>query len=465
MRERRISVWVYNSDGEARLEGEAHMTQHRDGRSRMSRREFFRRAAAAGIAMPSAAAILAACGSGAQKNVDTGSSDGGGSTSQFGTGGIAGAPYPLARANAPVTWKVQPDNPVIDSGMQPEKNATLQVLRWPYYLDNGVLKAFEQEYGCKIAVTEYADMDKGIAKINSGQGDFDVIYGVNVWALGRSIAAGLIRPINHDYVPNLANNVWDSFQSPFYDVGSQFSTPYSVWNTGIFWRNDKLDIDPASMSSPYDVFWDDPPQDKTALLANAQDVLAMPMFRDGRTDVNVTDPAIITKAKNDITEIAEKAGNIRYDHVDYTTLPAGKTYLHQSWSGNASDAVVFLTDLSDADNLSYYWPGTDGHPANVDNDLGLMLKSGKNPVLSHLLLNWFLDPKNALDNFTNTTGYQQPLKEFTPEEMVSSGIVPEHLSTVIVAEEDFDKGSRELELPPEADALWQQAFSELQAGV
>ena len=48
-------------------------------------------------------------------------------------------------------------------------------------------------------------MDEGLAKINSGQGDFDILFGMNVWAVGRSIAAGLIRPINHDYVPNLSN--------------------------------------------------------------------------------------------------------------------------------------------------------------------------------------------------------------------------------------------------------------------
>jgi spermidine/putrescine transport system substrate-binding protein len=437
-----------------------------DRRVSISRRDFLKRAAATGIAMPGAAAILAACGSGAQQTVSSGSTSGANANaSQFGTGGIPGAPYPLARPDHPVTWKIQSDNQPIASGMPPEKNATLQVLRWPYYLDNGVLKAFEQQYGCKVAITEYADMDKGLAKINSGEGAFDVIYGVNVWALGRSIAAGLVRPINKDYIPNLESNVWDIFQSPFYDVHAQYSVPYSVWNTGIFWRNDKVKIDPASMSNPYDVFWDNPPKDKTALLANAQDVLAMPMFRDGRTDVNVTDPALITKAKDEVSQIAQLVGNIRYDHVDYTTLPAGKTYLHQSWSGNASDAVVFLTNLSDADNLSYYWPGSSGHPANVDNDLALILKSGKNPVLSHQLLNWFLDPKNALANFTNTTGYQQPLKKFTPQAMVASGIVPQHLSTVIVAEEDFSKGSRELELPPDADALWQQAFQELQAGV
>jgi spermidine/putrescine transport system substrate-binding protein len=308
-------------------------------------------------------------------------------------------------------------------------------------------------------------MDKLLAKINSGQGDFDILFGMNVWAVGRSIAAGLLRPLNLDYIPNLAKNVWDQFQSPFYDVESRYSLPYSVWNTGILWRNDQITIDPAGMSNPYDVFWNNPPKDKTALLANAQDVLALPMFRDGLTDVNVTDPALITKAKNDVAEVASMVGNIRYDHVDYTTMPAGKTYLHQSWSGNASDTVVFLPNIHDASNYTYYWPGSDGHPANVDNDTIILLRSGKNPVLAHLLANFYLEPKNGLASFKNTTGYQQPLKQFTPEAMIQSGIVPPGQDTVIVTEEDFSKGSRELELPTDADALWQQAFQQLQAGV
>jgi spermidine/putrescine transport system substrate-binding protein len=443
------------------------MRKQQSHRPSIDRRTFLRRAAAAGIAMPSMAAILAACGSGAQTNVNTGSSSASGSTgaNPYGTGGIGGAPYPLARPDAPVTWTIQSDNPVIESGLPPETGATLQVLRWPYYLDDGVVKAFEKKYNCKVQITEFSDMDKGLAKINSGQGAFDILFGMNVWALGRSIAAGQIRPLNHDYLPHLATDVWGMFQSPFYDQEARFSMPYSVWSTGIFWRNDMLKIDPASMSNPYDVFWDNPPKNKTHLLANAQDVLAMAMFHDGMTDVNVTDPAAITKAKDEIAQIASKAGQLQYDHVDYTDVPAGKAYLHQSWSGNVSDAVVFLTDKSKADNLSYYWPGTDGHPANVDNDLTVVLSSGKNPVLAHLLADWLLQPKNAMTNFTNMTGYQMPNTAMTPESMSSSGIVPAHMSSVIVTESDFQKGSRELELPPDADALWQQAFQELQAGV
>ena len=442
--------------------------KERPVRTDLSRREFMKRAAAAGIAVPSLSAILAACGKGAETAPPSSSASGGASGSAaanpYGTGGIAGAPYPLARQDAPVTWTITADNPVIDSGMQPETGATLKVLRWPYYLAPKVAKDFEKQYHCTVEVTEFSDMDKGLQKINSGQGDFDMLFGMNVWALGRSIAAGLIRPINHDYVTNLPGNVWDQFQSPFYDVGSNFSIVYSVWSTGIFWRNDKVKIDPGSMSNPYDVFWDNAPKDKTALLANAQDVLAMPMFHDGLTDVNVTDPATITKAKDDIAQIAA-ATNLRYDHTDYTDLPAGKTWLHQSWSGNASDAVVFLPNVSQAADLSYYWPASDGHPANCDNDLIVLLKSGKNPVLAHLLANAILDAKNAMTNFTTTTGYQMALKSMTPESMVSSGIVPDHLKSVIVAETDFAKGSRELELPPDADALWQSAYQELQAGV
>jgi spermidine/putrescine transport system substrate-binding protein len=432
----------------------------------LSRRELLKRAGAAGIAMPTLAAALAACGSGAQTSVGSSpSASGGGGANKYGTGGVSGAPYPLARPDAPVTWTIQPDNKPIASGMSPETGATLEVLRWPYYLDDGVLKAFEKQFDCKVRVTEFTDMDKGIQKMSSGQAPFDMLFGMNVWAVGRSIAAGQLRPFNLDYVPNLAANAWDSFQSPFYDVGSQFTLPYSVWSTGIFWRNDKLDIDPASMTNPYDVFWDSAPKGKTALLANAQDVLAMPMFRDGLTDVNVTDPALITKAKDDVAEIATAVGGLRFDHVDYNDVPAGKTLLHQSWSGNVSDAVVFLPDLKQADNLSYYWPGTDGHPANVDNDTIVLLTSGKSPVLAHQLANWLLDNDNSLANFTNTTGYQMPLKAMSPDAMVSSGIVPDHLSSVIVAETDFAKGSRELELAPDVDALWQQAFLELQSGV
>ena len=435
---------------------------HPKERQVYSRRAFLQRAAAAGIALPSLSAILAACGSGAQSSVAT-SASAGGDGSQYGTGGIAGAAYPLARPDAPVTWNVDASELIADD-LKPEENATVKILRWPYYLAPSVIKSFEKKYSCTVEQTEFADMDKGLAKINTGQGDFDLLVGMNVWAVGRSIAAGLLRPVNLSYIPNLAANCWDTFQSPFYDVDSHYTLPYSVWSTGIFWRNDKISDDIAGMANPYDIFWNGAPVDKTHLLANAQDVLAMAMFREGITDVNVTDQPTITAAKDAISEVVN-ATNASFDHVDYTDVPKGQAYLHQSWSGNVSDAFVFLPSGDQADNLSYVWPVESGVPGNVDNDVLVLLNTGKAPVLAHLLLNHILDSQNAMTNFETWTGYQMPIKAMTREALVGSGLVPEHLANCYIIETDMDRGSRELELPASADALWQAAYAELTAGV
>src|SRR4029450_1394325 len=88
-----------------------------------------------------------------------------GGASAFGPGGISGAPYPLARPDAPVTWNVNPDD-VIPSGQQPEQNATLKGLRWRYYLGDDVVDAFRKKYHCDVQVTEATDMDKLLAKMS-----------------------------------------------------------------------------------------------------------------------------------------------------------------------------------------------------------------------------------------------------------------------------------------------------------
>jgi hypothetical protein len=53
----------------------------------------------------------------------------------------------------------------------------------------------------------------------------------------------------------------------------------------------------------------------------------------------------------------------------------------------------------------------------------------------------------------------------TREALVATGLVPEHLANVYIQESDMDKGSRELELPPADNALWQSAYLELTSGV
>ena len=436
---------------------------HRKERGLYSRRAFLQRAAAAGIAAPSLASILAACESGAPSSVQGSASGSAGQSNPFGTGGIAGAPYPLARPNAPVTWHVDPSR-LIASDARPERHATVKVLRWPRYLAPSVIASFEEKYHCTVEETEFSDMDHGLAKINAGEGDFDLLVGLNIWALGRSIAANLLRPINLDLVPNLSANCWNTFQSPFYDVGSHYSVPYSVWSTGIFWRNDKITTDIAGMANPYDFFWTDAPVNRTHLLANARDVLAMALFREGLTDVDEVDAATLTEAKEAMAEVVHGT-NASLDHTDPIDVPSGQAFLHQSWSGNVSEAFVLMGAGTRATNLSYLWPVESGLPGNVDNDLLVLLNTGKAPVLAHLLLDHILDADNAMTNFASWTGYQMPQKTMTREALLGAGVAPEHLANIYLEEADLDRGSRELELSTASEALWRSAYGELTAPI
>src|SRR2546426_4046541 len=81
------------------------MPEHNRGFKGLSRRDSLKRAAAAGIATPSMAAILAACANS--------SAAPGGSTSA--AGGLQ-----LARPDNPITLPITADNPAIADGLPPE---------------------------------------------------------------------------------------------------------------------------------------------------------------------------------------------------------------------------------------------------------------------------------------------------------------------------------------------------------
>jgi len=103
-----------------------------------------------------------------------------------------------------------------------------------------------------------------------------------------------------------------------------------------------------------------------------------------------------------------------------------------------------------------YWFPADGK-GPVANDTNVILSSAKNPVLAHQFLNYFLDLPNVLNNIS-FNGYMQPLTGVTPQVLVKEQILPPELLSTVVLPSYFRRGVAELQLPVDADALWQQAW-------
>ena len=125
-------------------------------------------------------------------------------------------------------------------------------------------------------------------------------------------------------------------------------------------------------------------------------------------------------------------------------------------------AYEYLPKGTSVDVIGYWFP-TD-HRGPVNNDLIVNLKSGSNPVLSHLFINYLLDTNNAIENYSYY-GYMSPLNGVTPQRLISEKLLPPQLSSTVVLPSYFRQGLYELQLPPAANAQWESTWNTFSKGL
>jgi spermidine/putrescine transport system substrate-binding protein len=362
---------------------------------------------------------------------------------------------PLPRPNKPVKWPVYTDNKAIASGLEPERGATLQLYNWVAYINESVIKSFCKKYNCSCTVTTFNTMEEALAKLASRELKFDVFF-PTVSVLGQLVAAKLIRPLNHGYIPGIAN-AWPDYLNPFYDQDWQYTTPYSIYTTGIAWRKDKVNLAPS---------WNMPWQGaqykgKVAVLDDYRETISLALLRAGNLDLNTTGTSQIEAAGRALQQLSSLA-KVRIDNNDYTDVPTGKTWIHLAWSGDMALSNQYLPAGTSVDTIGYWFPPDRKGP--VANDVMVNLTGGANPVLAHKFIDYMLDVNNALENFSYV-GYMQPLTEVTPERLVSEKLMVPQLTSTVVLPDYFRNGLFELELPPAADAVWESTWNTFSKGL
>jgi spermidine/putrescine transport system substrate-binding protein len=409
-----------------------------------SRREFLRRAAAAGIILPSMGAILAAC--------RDSSTDTGGPSPSTGEGGI-----PLATPDTPVTLPLYDDVPAIEDGLSQEAGP-LRVYNWNDYIYKKVIKQFKAEFGVEVEYTQFAGMAEAMNKVQNETIQWDVFF-PTVENVAKLVAAKRIQPWNHSYMTNLPN-VWATFQDPWYDQGAQYTMPYLTWKTGIGYRTDFVE-DPSSYDMPFDIFWDKQYAGKVGVLDEYRETIGMSLLRNGGTDFSSTDQAEVTAAVDSLLELIDLV-NVEIGPGDYQKLAEGTNHVRYSWSGNMNYAQYYLPKGTDASVLGYYYPPDGGW--EVANDAIVINKDAGSPVLAHLFVNYLMDKKVSLTNF-GYEGFQPPLAGVDHQEFLDAGYIPPSLENTLVSEEDFAQGQPVVPLSPADDQVYQDEWARFKAGV
>ena len=155
-------------------------------------------------------------------------------------------------------------------------------------------------------------------------------------------------PLNHNYLPNLAKNIWAPLQDPFYDRGARYTVPYVVWCDGIGWRNDKIGEghrrDEGAVGHLLGVeALDGQGRDARRLARRARDADAARRDAQGRASRTSTPRTRRSSRRPAATSrSSRRIATSRSTITDYQTLPEGKSWLHHSWSGDLLAAALLL---------------------------------------------------------------------------------------------------------------------------
>jgi spermidine/putrescine transport system substrate-binding protein len=132
---------------------------------------------------------------------------------------------------APATTAASAAAPAPASG-EPCK---LNLFIWSEYIDPEIVASFEKEYSCKVTTDLYEDNESMMSKL---QGGGTALYDIVVpgqYLIPVMAKLGLLAPLRHENIPNLAN-LDEKFVNPVFDPGNKYSVAYQWGTIGIYLR-------------------------------------------------------------------------------------------------------------------------------------------------------------------------------------------------------------------------------------
>lgn len=91
-------------------------------------------------------------------------------------------------------------------------------------IDEETLKAFEEEYGIQVKMSEFDDMEAMYQKLSNSDIKYDVVL-VSDALMPKMIEDGLLQELNLDHIPNIAQ-MDEAYLDLSMDPGNKYSVPY-----------------------------------------------------------------------------------------------------------------------------------------------------------------------------------------------------------------------------------------------
>lgn len=205
----------------------------------------------------------------------------------------------------------------------------LILYNWRDYMPEGVLDAFEKEYGTTVVIRTYDSQDEAYENITNGTVAYDLAV-IEYDLLPLLINDNLLAEIDFNHIPNFGNISAD-FRDLAYDPGNHHSIPYNWGTSGLIVRSDLVDIPITKWAD----LWAPSFTGKIALHNEPTEIISIALLSLGYP-LNSEDPVQLEEALAHLRVLRNSVIFIPSDPQNtLDILKSGHITIVQGWNGDA----------------------------------------------------------------------------------------------------------------------------------
>ena len=304
-------------------------------------------------------------------------------------------------------------------------------------IDEETLKEFEKEYGIKVNVETFDDMEAMYQKVKSGGTKYDVIL-VSDAIMPRMINENLLQKLNKDNIPNISQ-MDEEYLNLDMDPGNEYSVPYMFGTVGLIYNKDVVKVKVDS----WDILWNEKYKDKVFMFDTYRDTLGVALKKLGYS-LNTTNEKEIKEAEELLLKQRELVNPIYGVDNGTVMIPAGESDINMIWSGEG------LNLQDEYPNLEYVVPK---EGANFWIDSLCIPSNATNVEGAEKFINFVSDKESAL-RIADEIGYTTPNKEARLEQPKEVRDNPNAYMT----KEVMDRCEIYVDLPKDVKRLYDDAW-------
>ena len=120
-----------------------------------------------------------------------------------------------------------------------DKRPELNVYTWSDYIDESLVREFENRYDCRVVIDTFDSNEAMYAKLKAGAGGYDIVFPTSYMAL-LMYEQKLIEKLDLTKIPNASGIDKLYLQNLAFDKTMEYSIPYMLGYTCIAYNKEKV---------------------------------------------------------------------------------------------------------------------------------------------------------------------------------------------------------------------------------